>query len=52
MVATTAAPMESERPTEMLVAAARAGDRSAFALLIARHRDLVFAYALARLRDR
>jgi len=51
-IAASGAPMDSERPTEMLVAAARAGDRGAFASLIARHRDLVFAYALARLRDR
>lgn len=37
---------------ETLAAAARAGDRDAFAALAARYRELVFAYAYARLRDR
>jgi RNA polymerase sigma-70 factor (ECF subfamily) len=42
----------SEGPDEALVAAARAGDQAAFAALAGRYRDVVFAYAFARLRDR
>jgi RNA polymerase sigma-70 factor (ECF subfamily) len=37
---------------EALVAAAQAGDRSAFSMLVGRYRELAFAYAFARLRDR
>jgi RNA polymerase sigma factor (sigma-70 family) len=48
----TVGQMTLEAPNEALVAAARAGDRAAFALLVARYRDVAFAYALARLRDR
>jgi RNA polymerase sigma-70 factor (ECF subfamily) len=42
----------SEATDEDLVEAARQGDREAFAVLAARYRDVVFAYAYARLRDR
>jgi RNA polymerase sigma-70 factor (ECF subfamily) len=42
----------AEVTDEALVAAARAGDRSAYSALVERYRDLVFAYACARLRDR
>ena len=41
-----------EATDEALVAATRGGDRAAFSCLIERYRDLVFAYAYARLRDR
>jgi RNA polymerase sigma-70 factor (ECF subfamily) len=51
-MATMATTMTLERPDEALVTAARAGDRGAFALLVARYRAVVFAYAFARLRDR
>jgi RNA polymerase sigma-70 factor, ECF subfamily len=44
--------MTLEAPDEALVDAARAGDRAAFAALVTRYREVVFAYALARLRDR
>lgn len=44
--------MTVEGPNEALVAAARAGDRAAFAALVGRYRDTIFAYAFARLRDR
>jgi RNA polymerase sigma-70 factor (ECF subfamily) len=44
--------MPEEASDEALVRAARDGDRGAFSLLIARHRELVFAYVFARLRDR
>src|SRR5690349_17631411 len=44
--------MNAERPEESLVNAARAGDRVAFAALFARDRDLVFAFAFARLLNR
>lgn len=42
----------SEATDEALVDAARQGDREAFAILASRYRDIVFAYAYARLRDR
>lgn len=44
--------MTLEGPMDTLVAAAQAGDRAAFAVLVARNRDTVYAYALARLRNR
>src|SRR5262245_3805665 len=48
----SAAPhMSAEVPVEALVTAARAGDEAAFSLLIERYREVVFAYALAALRD-
>src|SRR5262249_20233862 len=37
---------------EALVAAARAGDCAAYSALVERYRDLAYAYAFARLRDR
>jgi RNA polymerase sigma-70 factor (ECF subfamily) len=37
---------------EALAKAAQSGDREAFAVLVARHRDVVFAYAFARLQTR
>jgi len=37
---------------EALAAAARMGDDAAFSALVARYRDVAFAYALARLGDR
>jgi RNA polymerase sigma-70 factor (ECF subfamily) len=52
MASTAAGQMSIDVPDEALVAAARAGDRAAFSLLVARHRDTVFAYAYARLWDR
>lgn len=48
----TAGQMSAEPSNEVLVQAARRGDRAAFSSLMARHRELVFAYALARLGDR
>lgn len=44
--------MSAELPNEVLIQAARQGDRAAFTSLMAGHRDLVYAYALARLGDR
>jgi RNA polymerase sigma-70 factor (ECF subfamily) len=44
--------MALDGPSDTLVAAAKAGDRAAFAALVTRYRDTVYAYALARLRDR
>ena len=44
--------MSAELPDEHLVNAARAGDRAAFSALFARDRDLVYAYAYARLLNR
>ena len=44
--------MSADRPDEQLVNAARAGDRAAFSALFARDRDLVYAYAYARLLNR
>lgn len=44
--------MTAQVPVEALVAAARGGDADAFSLLMDRYRDIVFAYALAALRDR
>ena len=41
-----------DRTDEALAAAARAGDRAAFSLLMARYRSLAFAYARARLGSR
>lgn len=41
-----------EASDEALAAAAQSGDREAFAVLIARYRDVVFAYAYARLQNR
>ncbi len=41
----------SEVSDEVLARAAKAGDAASFSLLVERHRDLAFAYALARLRD-
>jgi RNA polymerase sigma-70 factor (ECF subfamily) len=41
--------VDSDQP---LVSAAQAGDRDAFSRLVSRYRGLVFAYALAVLRDR
>jgi RNA polymerase sigma-70 factor (ECF subfamily) len=52
MTSAAAGLMISEGPDEALVAAARAGDRLAFSILVERYRDLAYAYALARLRDR
>jgi RNA polymerase sigma-70 factor (ECF subfamily) len=43
---------EPEDADGTLVRAARAGDREAFSLLVARYRGVVFAYAYARLRSR
>jgi len=37
---------------EALVEAARSGDRDAFGVLVARYRDLVYAFSYARLRNR
>jgi RNA polymerase sigma-70 factor, ECF subfamily len=37
---------------ETLARAARGGDEAAYSLLVARYRDIAFAYAAARLRDR
>jgi RNA polymerase sigma-70 factor, ECF subfamily len=42
----------AEVTDETLVLAAQSGDPEAFALLVARYRRVVFAYAYARLRDR
>src|SRR5437667_4342332 len=42
----------TQAPDETLVMAARAGDRSAFSLLVDRYRGIVFAYACARMRER
>jgi RNA polymerase sigma factor (sigma-70 family) len=42
----------AETTDEALVCAARAGDREAFSVLVARYRDVAFAYAYARLRSR
>jgi RNA polymerase sigma-70 factor (ECF subfamily) len=44
--------MSADLPDEHLVNAARAGDRAAFSALFARDRDLVYAYAYARLLNR
>lgn len=44
--------MAGEETDEALAAAARAGDATAFSLLVGRYRDLAYAYALARLRSR
>src|SRR5437879_5036397 len=44
--------MSVDRPDEQLVNAAHAGDRAAFSALFARDRDLVYAYAYARLLNR
>jgi RNA polymerase sigma-70 factor (ECF subfamily) len=44
--------MSAEQPEEALVNAARSGDRAAFSALFARDRDLVFAFAFARLLNR
>lgn len=44
--------MSAPRSDDSLVAAACAGDRAAFSALMARDRDLVFAYACARLGSR
>ncbi len=52
MVGMAVVEMHGEFPTEALVVAARGGDREAFSLLIERHRNLVFAYAFARLGER
>jgi RNA polymerase sigma-70 factor, ECF subfamily len=52
MVSTAVGQMTTNGPDEALVTAARAGDRVAFSVLVARYRDLAFAYAFARLRDR
>jgi RNA polymerase sigma-70 factor (ECF subfamily) len=41
-----------EASDESLALAARDGDREAFALLVERYRDIVFAYAVARLQSR
>jgi RNA polymerase sigma-70 factor, ECF subfamily len=41
-----------ETPDEALVVAARAGDGTAFSVLVGRYRDAALAYAFARLRDR
>lgn len=41
-----------EQTDEVLVQAARSGDREAFGLLVSRYRDLVHAFAYARLRNR
>ena len=41
-----------ERTDEVLVTAARDGDREAFSLLVDRYRGLVFAYAFTQLRQR
>ena len=41
-----------EQTDENLVDAARNGDREAFGLLVSRYRDLVYAFAYARLRNR
>jgi RNA polymerase sigma factor (sigma-70 family) len=42
----------TDNTEERLVAAARQGDREAFSLLVERYREIVFAYAFARLRSR
>jgi RNA polymerase sigma-70 factor (ECF subfamily) len=42
----------AEESDESLVVAARGGDRDAFGLLVSRYRDLVYAFAYARLRNR
>jgi RNA polymerase sigma factor (sigma-70 family) len=52
MIDVAAGPMTLETPSDALVIAAQAGDRAAYAALIARYRETVFAYAFARLRDR
>jgi RNA polymerase sigma-70 factor, ECF subfamily len=52
MIDLAVGPMTLETPSDALVAAAHAGDRAAYAALIARYRETVFAYAFARLRDR
>jgi RNA polymerase sigma-70 factor (ECF subfamily) len=44
--------MSADLPDEHLVNAARGGDRAAFSALFARDRDLVYAYAYARLLNR
>jgi RNA polymerase sigma-70 factor (ECF subfamily) len=44
--------MSAEPTDEVLIRAARGGDRAAFSQLMARTRELVFAYALARLGER
>lgn len=41
-----------EHLDDSLLGAARAGDRAAFSTLVERYREVVFAYALARLRSR
>jgi RNA polymerase sigma-70 factor (ECF subfamily) len=41
-----------ERSDESLANLARAGDRDAFAALVGKYRDVVYAYAYARLRHR
>jgi RNA polymerase sigma-70 factor (ECF subfamily) len=41
-----------EESDEALVEAVRRGDRDAFGLLVGRYRDLVYAFAYARLRSR
>ena len=43
---------QAERTDEMLVDAARGGDREAFGLLVERYRVLVYAFSYARLRNR
>ena len=52
MTSMAVGPMTLDGPSGALVAAAQAGDRAAFAALVGRYRDTVYAYALARLRDR
>jgi|SRR5579871_5699704 len=42
----------TETTDEALAAAAQTGDPAAFALLVARYREMAFAYAYARLRNR
>jgi RNA polymerase sigma-70 factor (ECF subfamily) len=44
--------MTLEAPSAALVAAAQAGDRAAFATLVERYRETVFAYAFARTASR
>jgi RNA polymerase sigma-70 factor, ECF subfamily len=46
------ASMSLEGSDEALALSARAGDRSAYAALVDRHREVVFSYACARLRNR
>src|SRR5687768_9580047 len=46
------AQMIHEGTDEALAAAAQRGDHAAYALLVARHREIAFAFSLARLRSR